>query len=321
MRLFLFFIITTPTHSTFLLFAGLQATMKRLYTICLFLLSGILSAQPGLQGIVVEPYYVTGKADASGFNSSGPIENGSVTYRIYVDLEPGYRFQAAYGSPDHPLEIASDRVFFNHNHSGNTHPNIIPERDLARDIVLLDSWVSAGAAAENHMGVPRKFDLLVKDSYLKFKTGFLENTVRLSDTDISPLTVGLSDCDGLTRTETLPVTTIYNMDSLGWAMGSVSRAKRLYVENGAWACMGKGSFGADSLIGNHVLIAQITTAGKLDYKLNIMIGGPDGKSIQYVHSNPQDKEILHQALTGTFVWNGPEKSDKKSKEKRASKRK
>ena len=277
-------------------------------------------AQVGLQGIWVEPYYVTSKADHDGFNSSGPLEEGAVTYRIYVDLEPGYRFQAAYGSPDHPLEIASDRVFFNHNHSGNTHPNVIPERDLARDIVLLDSWVTAGAATENHMGVPRKFDFLAQDGYLRFKSGYLENTVRLSEDDLSPLTLKLTDCDGLSRTERLPVTTIYNMDSLGWAMSSVSRAKRLVVENGAWACMGKGSVGADSLSGNHVLIAQITTAGKLDYKLNIMIGTPEGKSIQYVHSNPQDREVLHPALTGQFVWQGNTASGKKSRAKRSKKK-
>jgi len=277
-------------------------------------------AQVGLQGIWVEPYYVTSKADHDGFNSSGQLEEGAVTYRIYVDLEPGYRFQAAFGSPDHSLEITSDHVFFNHNHSGNTHPNIIPERDLARDIVLLDSWVTAGAATENHMGIPRKFDFLAQDGYLRFKPVFLENTVRLSEDDLSPLTLKLADCDGLARIERLPATTIYNIDSLGWAMGTVSRANRLVVENGAWACMGKGSIGADSLSGNNVLIAQVTTAGKLDYKLNIMIGTPEGKSIQYVHSNPQDREILHPALTGQFVWQGNTGTGKKSKGKKSKKK-
>jgi hypothetical protein len=270
-------------------------------------------AQQGLQGIWVEPYYVTSKADHDAFNSGGPLEEGAVTYRIYVDLEPGYRFQAAYGSPEHPLEISSDHVFFNHNHSGNTHPNIIPERDLARDIVLLDSWVTAGAATENHLGIPRKFDFLAQDGLLRFKGGYLENTVRLSEEDTSPLTIKLSDCDGLARTEHLPVTTIYNMDSLGWAMSSVSRAKSLVVNNGAWACMGKGTMGADSLSGNHVLIAQITTAGNLNYKLNIMIGTPEGKSIQYVYANPQDREVLHPALTGKFSWLGQVDAGKKTK--------
>jgi hypothetical protein len=294
--------------------------MKYLHLFCLAVLSCSAFAQQGLQGIIVEPYYVTTKADHKAFNSGGILEEGSVTYRIYADLEPGYRFQAAYGSPDHPLSIESSHFFFNHNHSGNTHPNIIPERDLARDITLLDSWVTAGAATENHMGIPRKYDFLAQDAYLRFQEGFLQNTVKLSEDDTGPLTVKLSDCDGLARIERLPITTIYNMDSAGWAVGSVTRAKRLYVENGAWACMGKGSVGADSLAGNHVLIAQVTTAGDLNYKLNIMIGTPEGKSIQYVHTNPQDREVLHPGLVGHFEWKGNDTGAKKSKRRKEKKK-
>ena len=276
--------------------------MKRLFLFCFVLIGSIVCAQPGLQGIYIEPYYVTSSDDQKSTNAGGVLEDGSVTYRIFVDLEPGYRFQAAYGSPEHPLEISSSSYFYNHNHSGNTHPNVIPERDLARNVTLLDSWVTAGAATENHLGIPRKFDFLAQDGYLRFQSGYLENTAKLTEEDTGPLTVPLSQCDGLARAEFIPATTIYNMDSVGWAFSSVTRAKRLYVDNGAWACMGKGSVGADSTSGNHVLIAQITTSGELKYKLNIMIGTPEGKSIQYVYGNPQDREVLHPALTGNFVW-------------------
>jgi hypothetical protein len=294
--------------------------MKSLYLFCLTIVSYSALAQPGLQGIFIEPYYVASEQDQKSFNSGGILEEGSVTYRIYVDLEPGYRFQAAYGSPDHPLEISSSHYFYNHNHSGNTHPNIIPERDLARNVTLLDSWVTAGAATENHLGIPRKFDFLAQDAFLRFQTGFLENTVKLGDDDTGPLTIQLTQCDGLARAELMPATTIYNMDSVGLALSSVTRAKRLRVENGAWACMGKGSVGADSTSGNHVLIAQITTAGDLNYKLNIMIGTPEGKSIQYVHTNPQDREVLHPALAGQYVWQGKASKGRKSKVKKSKKK-
>jgi hypothetical protein len=295
--------------------------MKSLFLFCLIALSSVAAAQTGLQGIIIEPYYVASKEDQKAFTSGGILEDGSVTYRIYVDLEPGYRFQAAYGSPDHALEISSTHYFYNHNHSGNTHPNIIPERDLARNVTLLDSWVSAGAAAENHMGIPRKYDFLAQDGYLRFQSGYLENTVKISDEDTSPLTIQLTQCDGLARAEQIPATTIYNMDSVGWALGSVTRAKRLRVENGAWACMGKGSLGVDSLSGNHVLIAQITTAGALDYKLNIMIGTPEGKSIQYVYANPQDREVLHPALVGRYLWNADADQGRRSGKKKNKKKK
>ena len=298
----------------------MHPTMKRLFLFYFVLIGSIVCAQPGLQGIYIEPYYVTSSDDQKSTNAGGVLENGSVTYRIFVDLEPGYRFQAAYGSPDHPLEISSSSYFYNHNHSGNTHPNVIPERDLARNVTLLDSWVTAGAATENHLGIPRKFDFLAQDGYLRFQSGFLDNTVKLNDEDSSPLTLSLSQCDGLARTEFMPATTIYNMDSAGWAVGSVTRAKRLYVDNGAWACMGKGSMGADSTSGNHVLIAQVTTAGELKYKLNIMIGTPEGKSIQYVYGNPQDREVLHPALTGSFVWRSEGEKGKGRKGKKTKRK-
>jgi hypothetical protein len=51
-----------------------------------------------------------------------------------------------------------------------------------------------------------------------------------------------------------------------------------------------------------------------------MIGTPEGKSIQYVYGNPQDREVLHSALTGTFVWQGLDMKKKKSKVKKNRKK-
>ena len=52
-------------------------------------------AQNGLESIVVEKYYVSNAADAAG--STGTLPVGSVTYRIWADMLPGYNFQALYG--------------------------------------------------------------------------------------------------------------------------------------------------------------------------------------------------------------------------------
>lgn len=292
--------------------------MKYLFTAFLVPCFLLTLAQPGLQSIYVETYYVCSPDDGKGQISSGPIDKGSVVYRIYADLEPGYRFQAAFGSPDHALEITSDKPFFNHNHSGSVQPNIIPERDLAKNITLLDSWLSVGAATENHLGIPRKYDMVVQDSHLRFQSGFLTNVVKTDEKDTGPLTLPLSQCDGLVRSQVVPPPTFYMTDSVTWALSSVTRSNRVYIDNGAWACMGKGSVGADSTSGNHVLIAQLTTAGILQYKLNIMIGTPEGKSLRYVHSNPVDGEELHVALAGTFSYkaNGKRRHGKRTKSKR-----
>jgi hypothetical protein len=264
--------------------------MKRLLPVlALALITAEIDAQVGLQGIYIEKFYESVEADRKSSNYSGGLESGSITYRIYADLEPGYRFQAAFGSPDHALEITSTANFFNHGDAGTTHPNILPEKALRKDIAMLDSWLSVGAAAENHMAIPRRYDDDIADEQIRYQSGFLLNT-----TKESPWT--LATRDGMKRRERLPFPTFYMVDSALQVLGSTTKGKRIYIENGAWACMGKGSVGVDSTSENHVLIAQLTTAGDLDLRLNIMIGTPDGKSIQYVCANPQDREVLHPGL-------------------------
>lgn len=250
-------------------------------------LSGI--GQDGLEGIIVEKYYVSSEADNAAKNRSGELEEGSVTYRIFVDLKPGYRFQAAYGSPGHPLKIKSTKPFFNHNTSGTSNAAILPEKSLSADIALLDSWLSAGAGGENHLAIPLAYDKVEKDVLIQFKKGFLENKPKKKS-------LTLSEKDGLSRSSYIPFPTFFQIDSCLKFLGTATSGDSLVIHNGAWACMGKGSVGADSLTTNTVCIAQLTTAGKLSFELNLMIGGPDGKSYKYVARNPATGELTHKSL-------------------------
>lgn len=260
-------------------------------------------AQDGLEGIIVEKFYVSSEADNKGSLHSGELPAGSVTYRIFVDLKPGFRFQAAYGSPQHPLVISSSQPFFNHNEAGTTHPNILPERALNENVALLDSWLSVGAAGENHLGIPKSFDDELPDQYIQFESDYFKN-----DTSI----VGVSPVqrDGMQRSGYLPFPTFYQMDSCLYVLGSSTKGKVIKTENGAWACLGKGSCGADSLTTNTVLIAQLTTAGDLSFELNLLIGAPNGTSQRYVAKNPEVTEWVHKDLI--FYDPGTPKKEKKS---------
>mgnify|MGYP000536479613 CR=1 FL=1 len=91
-----------------------------------FLFNNQLNAQQGLEGIIVEKYYVSNAADSvNAFDQLAPyaLHTGSITYRIYVDLLPGYRFQATYGNKNHPLIIKTSTNFFNKQKLG--HPFLI----------------------------------------------------------------------------------------------------------------------------------------------------------------------------------------------------
>jgi hypothetical protein len=280
---------------------------KIVYKITLFLFGFLLScaaiAQDGLEGIIVEKFYVSTKADNAGKMYSGDLPKGSVTYRIYVDLKPGYRFQAAYGSPTHPLIIESSENFFNHMESGNTHPNIIPERTYKRNIALLDSWLSVGSCGEGHLGILKEYDDSLSDEIIVFEKDYFRNKKKI---------IPLYEKDGMKRSGFVPFPTLFKLDSLPFVIGSSTLSNKLKVSNGAWACLNKGAVGADSLSTNCVLIAQLTTHGNLNFELNVQIGAPDGTIKKYVAKNPISEldEFTHPDL----IFNS-ENRKKKTKKK------
>lgn len=277
-------------------------TLKFLAVIIAFLLGFRGFTQDGLEGIVVEKFYVSTKADNAGKLYSGDLPEGSVTYRIYVDLKPGYRFQAAYGSPQHPLVIESTENFYNHLENGNIQPNIIPERTYKKNITLLDSWLSAGACAEGHLGILKEYDDTISDKFIGFEKGYFKGKKK---------SVPLYEVDGMKRSAVLPVPTFFQMDFLSKVIGTTTSEKRIFTDNGAWAALGKGAVGADSLSTNCVLIAQLTTVGELSFELNLLIGAPNGSSQKYVARNPitEESEWTHPAL----IFNSNSKKNKSKK--------
>ena len=277
-------------------------TLKFLAVIIAVLLDFRGFTQDGLEGIVVEKFYVSTKADNAGKLYSGDLPEGSVTYRIYVDLKPGYRFQAAYGSPQHPLVIESTENFYNHLENGNIQPNIIPERTYKKNIALLDSWLSAGACAEGHLGILKEYDDTISDKFIGFEKGYFKGKKK---------SVPLYELDGMKRSAVLPVPTFFQMDFLSKVIGTTTSDKRIYSDNGAWAALGKGAVGADSLSTNCVLIAQLTTVGELSFELNLLIGAPNGSSQKYVARNPitEESEWTHPEL----IFNSNRKKNKSNK--------
>ena len=256
----------------------------------LFMTLTSMFAQNALEGIIVEKYYVSTKKDNSKKHLSGELPVGSTTYRIYVDMAPGCRFIMAYGSPSHPLEISSTENIFNHLDNGSEHPIRIPERTYKKNVVPLDSWITIGPAGENYMGVLKDADTL-KDfgTVLSFEKGFL-----LSDKKEMGYT--LQERDGFLRSDNIPDITLYNIDTSLNVLRMDSKGRSFRVENGAWASMGKGVSGVDSLGSNTILIAQITTKGQLTYELNVMLRNADGSVVNYVAKDPIEKEVLHKSL-------------------------
>ena len=250
------------------------------------LCSQFLIAQNGLENVIVEKYYISDANDTLANSYAGKLPIGATTYRIYLDLLPGYRFQAAYGSPEHTLKIETSSTFFNNVDYGNNIPNVIPQRSIHKNTVMLDSWLSVGAAGEDLFGIMKASDDFVET--IKPENFFLQNNdKRIGESLLSK--------DGLIKGEKVPRPTFFTIDDEAEIFGNKTGGS-FVLTDGAWACLG-GSVGPDSLTTNRVLIGQFTTDGIFSFELNVQIGTPvPGVFQRYVARNPLKEEIVIPSL-------------------------
>ena len=262
--------------------------------IALVFLATLSQAQNGLEAIVVEKYYVSDATDNGG--SVGDLPVGSVTYRVYVDMLPGYKFQAAYGLPGHELKLATTTAFFNNEDRGATTPTY--SKTQARgNSVMLDSWFSAGAALSGSYGI-----LKSEDNVLNGGATVVNNTVpiMLQNADASA-GIAISAQDGIYTTTPAPeaVTFVgFTTAELDVFDATSNAGSSINTTNASWASL-NGSTGPIPST-NKVLIGQFTTDGVFSFELNIQIGTPTGGAENYVAKNPVGAEILFPGLLASY---------------------
>jgi hypothetical protein len=221
-----------------------------------------------LEGIIVEKYYVS---DSTDYNDSikGILPEGSITYRIYIDMKPEYHLLAVYGNENHELFMKTSTKFFNNLECSAYTGFNIDAKKINDNTNALDSWITLGAASRLHTGILKSED---KDgSILKRNT--------------------LNHSDGLTN-GVLPNFKLFNLDL---AFFNNNKDAVLFSTNdGAWAALG-GVKGPTAE--NRVLIAQFTTNGKLSFNLCVQIGKPDGGYLKFVSKNPAESEIKFEGLS------------------------
>ncbi len=258
-------------------------TKKILLGFGLALLGTFAHAQ-GLENVIVEKYYVSNAADAAGTIGTLPV--GSVTYRIYADMLPGYKFQALYGVATHTLQITSSTTFFNNEDRGATTSNAIPSAQLKNNSVALDSWFSTGAAAPGQMGV-----LKTEDNGLANLLPIISNPMLKNVDPTAGIAVGVQDGIITGTPEAVSfvglTTELDVFDALSQVGGS------FVTTNGSIASL-SGSVGPTGT--NRVLIGQFTTDGVFGFELNIQIGTPTFGVQNYVARNPVGAELSIPSL-------------------------
>ncbi|MBP6335081.1 MAG: T9SS type A sorting domain-containing protein [Bacteroidia bacterium] len=264
---------------------------KIIFGIGLFMVSLLARAQNGLESIIVEKYYVSNAADSIGAIGNGSnLPIGSVTYRIYADLLPGYKFQAAYGVPGHTLTLSSTTSFYTNTDRGDVTP-AYSKTNAASNTVMLDSWLSVGGACTANFGILKSEDGAAGGTNVVNANGILANNDASAGI---PLTTQDGIYSGAPEAVTFVGISNAELDFLS-SSGTVGNL--LTTSNGSWASL-NGSVGPTST--NKVLIAQLTTNGVFHYELNIQIGTPSGGTENYVSSAPTGVEITIPSLTGTL---------------------
>jgi hypothetical protein len=247
-------------------------------------------AQKGLKSVIVEKYYVADKQDSKHDLNKALIE-GACTYRIFLELEPGYKLQAVYGVPGHELIISTSSFFFNDTINGAVKANDILKEKINSNTTMLDSWISVGAGAEDYFAVLKKEDNNEEVLKNKYTPLILQNKNK-------EIGLSLTEKDGIIFMPYQSVVSIFGIDSLLNKIfnGNNISAKGISLKttNGSWGSFG-GSIGHMPNT-NKIIIAQLTTNGDLYFELNVQLGSPDGKIQRYVAKNPSEKELTHKDL-------------------------
>lgn len=234
----------------------------------------------GLQTVVVEKYYISDANDATD-TDGGFLQEGSTTYRVFLDMGEGYKLRSLFGDGLHPFTISSTAVIFNNADRGEVFGHDIPSIRLEENTVALDSWLSLGDASDMHIGAQEEDDdngSIVGGANndggsTAVPGGLLVNSA--ADAGL-PLT----DRDGLLPGPGQPPPGFIFLgddpDSAFFDENLVNVYSTMNMV--AQAPAGVPGYGSD----NRILIAQITTAGALSFALNVELLDPLGNVLRYV---------------------------------------
>jgi len=258
-------------------------------------LNAVTYAQ-GLEGIVVEKYYQANSADVTNADANSaitPLTTSSVTYRIYVDMASGYKFNSLFGSSTNNLKVNSTAGFFNDPNFGVViNPGTISSLNIRKKTAMLDSYFTTGGAGGGKVGVLKAEDT---DGSIGNAQSILANNP--GGCFGLPIT-GIGAQDGMRPLTSSPATYVVpNLlgDALSLDVLDQTDGNAIILTNHAIAALG-GVYGPTST--NMVLVAQFTTSGDLTFELNLQIQNTiTGAAENYVASNPTGNQLTHPSLT------------------------
>ncbi len=266
----------------------------RTILISILSLIGSVAFGQGLEGVVVEKFYLTDAADQANALSNGAVttlEVGTTAYRVYIDMAAGYKFSQLFGNAAHNLTVSTTTNFYNDpNYGVAVNPATVSVNNIRKHTAMIDSWFTTGGAAATKAGVMKPEDT---DGALVNLQGVLANNP--GGCYGLPIT-GTGAQDGLVPSNS----TTYispNTLGLGTALDVLDQTpgNSIVIANGSIAALG-GVVGPTS--SNRVLVAQFTTNGDLSFQFNLqLVNIATGAAENYVASDPGSGELTHPTLT------------------------
>lgn len=255
-------------------------------------------AQKGLEGIIVETYYVSDQNDSTDIFSEQHLPVGSVTYRIFVDMAPEYKLQMVYGETGHILSVKSTEPFFNNFRGGQSTGDNISPLKLSKGTVALDSWITVGAASQDHFGVLKSNDpdgSIIGGSHNQGGSAQVEGGLLKNLTPA--MGIALTESDGYAERKATKII-FFNLQPT--AFQKLKNDGILETDNGVWGTM-EGAEGITEE--NQVLIAQITTTGIISFELNLQLLAPYGGVERFLARNPEPIDFTHPDLIYPSIAN------------------
>jgi len=265
-------------------------------------LSASYAQAQGLEGIIVEKYYVANAADAanSAANSANPllVAGQSTTYRVYVDMATGWKFSLLKGNANHPLKISTTTAFYNDPNNGvEIGAQGISAANIKKNTVMMDSYLTTGGVSAGKVGVIEAEDT----------DGSLGNTQNILQNNPGgvyglPINVGTAATASTVARDGLLAGTAAVPTALGF--GGAGTPSDVFIDNAAVGTFSTTN-GAMSILGgglgfgpnNKILIGQFTTDGVFTFELNVQLINPSGTAVEYVANTPQAGETVFAGLT------------------------
>jgi len=278
----------------------------------IFILALLVSAmaQAQIENVLVETYYVSDASDATDTTGGRSVEEGSVTYRIYIDLLPGTKIIKIYGDQYHPLKISSTENFYNNIDRPNAYFGYLINKAwfTGNPTLALDSWLTLGLATKTGNGILKSDDF--DGSYIggannNGGTAGIAGGLLVNDNPLAG--IPLTSADGIVPNDsTLGQWIDFGFRDFSGVDTTVFGADRIgneFVSYNAVLQQSSGVVGADS--SNRVLVAQLTTKGEISFKLNIEVREPFGSGTQIVKYVANNDTLLSGEVLSPFLTYPP----------------